>query len=462
MLDVPFMQPTSPSPHTASTAGKNEADSNAAGGSTPEFEAEYEEASVDKDGEAAVARNPQDTRQEKPAEDDIAIPSKPAIEGVEPTPDVPDLGPFEGTEKTIVQLDDKATKPDPIATAPDRGAISRSKPEETLTEELAPGLQGDVPNRPKDAISTPVPAPTARNTGDRGTTTENIVLAKSLDAPTIKNEENGSRARESLPVEQVPAKARTPSVATSAPQTAQPQLAKAGTKTAVAIEDGGDKRRGSEPAFPAPEVASARPVQTPASKSPPQTAAVSVAATIVQSRTAVAKDKADSILMPVGELEIAAPFEQRGGTIQAGPTQLSQAVSRTETPFLIARQMAEALQRMPERPVEIALSPKELGRVRMSISASEVGVMVSVIAERPETLDLMRRNIEQLSREFEMIGYSEIAFAFAEGEAQEGFSQKDSEKTDITDSYVAVDTWEAGEEINTPAAAPVTGVDIRL
>ena len=95
-------------------------------------------------------------------------------------------------------------------------------------------------------------------------------------------------------------------------------------------------------------------------------------------------------------------------------TALSQAMAKPELPSLIGRQMMEVLQRLPDKPVELTLNPRELGRVRMSIAVAEAGITVSVLTERPETLDLMRRNIDQLASEFQHLGYKDINFAFSE------------------------------------------------
>ena len=123
--------------------------------------------------------------------------------------------------------------------------------------------------------------------------------------------------------------------------------------------------------------------------------------------------------------------------------------------------MAEALQKAQDRPVEIALNPRELGRVRMSISAAEAGITVSVIAERPETLDLMRRNIEQLTREFQTIGYENIAFSFSGGEARQDFSDQQNDE-----NRPAVTRLDLTSDDNLPPAAPrmvaTSGVDLRL
>lgn len=64
--------------------------------------------------------------------------------------------------------------------------------------------------------------------------------------------------------------------------------------------------------------------------------------------------------------------------------------------------------------VELSLSPEELGRVRLRLHPSEAGLSVTITAERPETLDLLRRNIDSLAREFLEIGYADTDFDFAE------------------------------------------------
>ena len=131
---------------------------------------------------------------------------------------------------------------------------------------------------------------------------------------------------------------------------------------------------------------------------------------------------------------------------------------RSEIATLVGRQIAEALKTLPDKPVELALNPEELGRVKLSISATDASVTVNVLAERQETLDLMRRHIDQLAREFEALGYSDINFAFAEG--QNDTSDKQSEQggtpDDITNDQVGDPTP------STLALGDTTGVDLRL
>lgn len=100
--------------------------------------------------------------------------------------------------------------------------------------------------------------------------------------------------------------------------------------------------------------------------------------------------------------------------------------TRADLPVHIARQLADVVRHSPSRPVEITLSPDELGRVRLSMTQSEQGIVFNVLAERPETLDLMRRHIEQLAQEFRSMGYEDIAFSFSS--AEQGFSDGEGEQ----------------------------------
>ncbi len=88
-------------------------------------------------------------------------------------------------------------------------------------------------------------------------------------------------------------------------------------------------------------------------------------------------------------------------------------VHRPEVPRAVAQQMAEAVAAKGDRNIEIALSPEELGRVKMRLSASESGMTVMITTERPETGDLMRKHINELAEEFRRMGYENIAFEFS-------------------------------------------------
>ncbi|WP_146178798.1 flagellar hook-length control protein FliK [Allosediminivita pacifica] len=99
------------------------------------------------------------------------------------------------------------------------------------------------------------------------------------------------------------------------------------------------------------------------------------------------------------------------------PTQVSQ-TPRPEVPQQVMRQVTEVLHRLSEGGVEIQLRPEELGRVRLQMVPLDQGMTVVVSAERGETLDLMRRHIDQLARALQDLGYSGTQFSFSGGREQ--------------------------------------------
>jgi flagellar hook-length control protein FliK len=87
---------------------------------------------------------------------------------------------------------------------------------------------------------------------------------------------------------------------------------------------------------------------------------------------------------------------------------------RTVVPRPMVQQLIDASIRAIERPVELHLSPEELGRVRISMTFSEASVTLNVHAERAETLELLRRHSEQLAQELRELGYGMISFSFGQ------------------------------------------------
>ena len=131
--------------------------------------------------------------------------------------------------------------------------------------------------------------------------------------------------------------------------------------------------------------------------------------------------------------------------------------ARAGTVRYAGTQMVDAIIRQPGQPVEVALNPEELGRVRIALTNLDTGLSVAIMAERPETLELMRRHIEQLESEFRQLGYENIGFEFSGGDAQtSGQSESNSQLT----SDQTTDIVEPTNPSTMPAQT--TGVDIRL
>lgn len=95
------------------------------------------------------------------------------------------------------------------------------------------------------------------------------------------------------------------------------------------------------------------------------------------------------------------------------------ATAHTLPPHL-GRHLAETVASFPDRPVELVLSPEELGRVRMTLSGDGGSLSLAIQADRPETIDLMRRNIDQLAQDFRDLGFTDISFSFGQSDSSPG------------------------------------------
>lgn len=98
---------------------------------------------------------------------------------------------------------------------------------------------------------------------------------------------------------------------------------------------------------------------------------------------------------------------------------------RREAARSVPAQIVEALRKTPDGSVELRLSPEELGRVKMTVSpAADGGVSVSVLVERPETLELLRRHSDLLLADLKAEGFANPNLDFR----QEGQARDDSPK----------------------------------
>lgn len=131
----------------------------------------------------------------------------------------------------------------------------------------------------------------------------------------------------------------------------------------------------------------------------------------------------------------------------------------------VAAQIAEIARPMPDRPVEVALNPEELGRVRISFATENGALHVTLSAERPETLDLMRRHIDALAQELRQAGYRDLGFSFGSGGSEGQMTQSGSggRATQGAPAHAISET-----ETAAPIPAPLAntraegGVDLRL
>ncbi|ALG88988.1 MULTISPECIES: flagellar hook-length control protein FliK [Actibacterium] len=90
-------------------------------------------------------------------------------------------------------------------------------------------------------------------------------------------------------------------------------------------------------------------------------------------------------------------------------------LSAAPAPAAVTSQLVEVIRQAPDGPVELTLRPEELGRLRITLTPQESGMIVSIQAERGETGDLLRRHIDLLDQELSDLGYTDIRFDFGQG-----------------------------------------------
>lgn len=88
-----------------------------------------------------------------------------------------------------------------------------------------------------------------------------------------------------------------------------------------------------------------------------------------------------------------------------------------DMPHRIAQQIAARLETPGPGSFDLALKPEELGHVRLKLVSHETGSLLIVHAERPETLDLMRRHIGALEQDLRALGHDQLSLRFSGGNA---------------------------------------------
>lgn len=144
--------------------------------------------------------------------------------------------------------------------------------------------------------------------------------------------------------------------------------------------------------------------------------------------------------------------------LQLGP---SPAASPVPMPHLVA-QVTTALGSRTEGETELALSPGELGHVRVRLKPDSTNpdrLVVMLTFERPETLDLFRRHAGELADAFRAAGYSGADLGFA----QQGSGQPDPGDRRTARGFDGTPPSEpAGDLQPSPRLSHAASLDLRL
>ncbi len=84
----------------------------------------------------------------------------------------------------------------------------------------------------------------------------------------------------------------------------------------------------------------------------------------------------------------------------------------------LARQIGQVLVSSNENVVEIRLDPPELGKVKINMEMSGSSLLATIIVERSDVSDLMRRHSESLVHELGALGFDQVKLDFRSGQNQ--------------------------------------------
>lgn len=162
---------------------------------------------------------------------------------------------------------------------------------------------------------------------------------------------------------------------------------------------------------------------------------------------------------PAGAVDI---LPGAGGVIHSGPPAsqgaLAAATPGGPTPSLPAtpaQQIAQSAIISGDR-IEIRLDPEELGSVRVTMVADGDRMRVVIMTERPETLELLRRNVGDLAQEFRNLGYEGSSFSFGHSGRQGTHRGMHGE------TGLAAPDPVAATPVPAPARTAAGAVDLRL
>jgi hypothetical protein len=124
--------------------------------------------------------------------------------------------------------------------------------------------------------------------------------------------------------------------------------------------------------------------------------------------------------------------------------------------------VATALRETPDRQVELRLDPPELGAVRFGIDSQATGLVVTIIAERPDTADLMRRHAEQFLADLRQAGFQGASLQFGSSGNPGGQGAERMPTPHTTPSAANPVTSPAVPAAAPPRPAAAGGLNLRL
>lgn len=108
--------------------------------------------------------------------------------------------------------------------------------------------------------------------------------------------------------------------------------------------------------------------------------------------------------------------------------------------------------------LELVLQPKDLGKLKFFVTMNESGMTVHVDADRPTTLDALRRHAESFALDLSGDGFENVAFSFGTGEQQD--KMRSEQSADLVVLEVVPEELAGQPEM--PQGTPLGRLDMRI
>lgn len=378
---------------------------------------------------------------------------------------------------------------DPVSTKPQRRseAIPTESPDkspsnfvdgkraETASGRASQPVESESKNplsrSPEHAPAKPESVPFPRNTADVDVRWQ----PASQSRPDVKTERLNVPPPESAQISsQKSGVERSPQVSEDLPRTGQaspklgalPQTPSQNLKPAS-----GPFQTGPAVARAAPDLPNAKPSEPgearknpqiiappPQSPGTPAAPAIPNAAALISGQVFEATKPREARATGAGEALGFAPLDL-GSTRENHP--VSPQTAKPEMPKPAVLQLVEAARQTREGVLEIRLSPEELGRVKLAMSPGEAGLQVTILAERADTLDLIRRHVDLLAQELRNQGHENPTFHFGENASD----QRDNRSDNNHPQRILGDLQSREDSPARPNRSPINsggGLDLRL
>ncbi len=219
---------------------------------------------------------------------------------------------------------------------------------------------------------------------------------------------------------------------------------------------------GGPPAPPTPAAASSAPTPTTTTADP----RAALAAQAGAPDGGDAGTKADPGALSdraTGDPGAIAPPSAGDRGVAAAPDAPRSGEPRSTAAQPLGSQILDGIRQARDGSIEIALSPEELGSLKLTLAGDDTRLHVQIHAERPETEGLLRRHIALLQQDFRDLGYGHVSFDF--GTRQDRPARFEAPAPEAGDSAAGIDPVVAAAPPPRLAALPAMtgrGLDLRL